>query len=137
MQQNVKEKQARTKEYVDEKRHAKTTNIKVGDEVLVKQKKTNKFTPKFRTQPLIVTQVAGTRITATNPGDSSTITRNISHFKKYQRSSEYHREYISGDEMTDDELGYQPQVPTELQRTELAGRYPRRERTRPKYYVPE
>ena len=114
-QQSVKDKQARTKKYVDEKRHAKTTNIQVGDEVLVKQNKTNKFTPKFNTEPLIVTRVAGTRILATTQNDSSTYHPQCIHFKKFLHPPEYDRE----DEMTDGEPDDQPQVPNGLPMIDL------------------
>ena len=46
-QRNVEIKQAKNKQYVDEKRRAKDSNIQSSDEVLVKQAKTNKFSPQF------------------------------------------------------------------------------------------
>ena len=42
------------------------------------------------------------------------ITRNVSHLKKFLRPSEYDREDVSGQEMTDGEPDDQPQVPNGL-----------------------
>jgi hypothetical protein len=41
--QNDKEQKQRGKQYADSRRHTRTSKLRVGDRVLVRQKKTNKF----------------------------------------------------------------------------------------------
>ena len=79
---DCKIKQSKSKQYADLKRRAKSSDINVGDEVLVKQAKLNKYSPRFNTDPLIVTSIKGTAVTAMRP-DNSTITRNVSYFKSF------------------------------------------------------
>ena len=79
-----KENQDKTKEigkkYADKRRDTKSSNIKVGDTVLVKQKKQNKLSTNFATTPYTVTTVKGTKVVAEN--ENYRITRNMSFFKK-------------------------------------------------------
>ncbi|XP_052777873.1 uncharacterized protein K02A2.6-like [Mya arenaria] len=70
---------AKMKSYADAKRHAKPATFNVGDSVLVKQHKTNKFSTPFDSQPYKITKINGSMITAKR-GDKS-ITRNSSFFK--------------------------------------------------------
>ena len=70
----------RARHYANERRHAKTSNLEVGDKVLLKQRKRNKFTTKFQLEPYTVIERKGTRIVAEN--ERHTITRNASFFKK-------------------------------------------------------
>ena len=72
---------AKSKQYVDARKHTRKSTIKEGDTVLVKQKKKNKYKIMFRLQPYKVINVRYSRITAQR-GDH-VITRNISHFKKF------------------------------------------------------
>ena len=67
------------KTYAD-KKHAKSSTIEIGDTVLVRQKKQNKFTTPYNCVPMTVTGKNGCMITAANAAKS--ITRNISLFKK-------------------------------------------------------
>ena len=53
------------KEHFDRRRNAKVKDIKVGDQVLVKQKKST-TKPPFSPKPLTVTEVVGNRVTATD-----------------------------------------------------------------------
>ncbi|CAB4028603.1 PREDICTED: uncharacterized protein K02A2.6-like, partial [Paramuricea clavata] len=68
------------KRNADKSANAKEVDIKVGDTVLVRQTKKNKWSTRFDPKPYCVTRVKGTMITATRPGHY--ITRNISFFKK-------------------------------------------------------
>ena len=52
------------KHYADNKCHAKTSELKLGDTVLVKQPKRNKFTTTFDSNPLTVVAVKGSMISA-------------------------------------------------------------------------
>ena len=67
------------KEYHDKKHDAKTTVIKVGDQVLVKQKKTT-VKPFYDSKPYRVISVKGTMVTAAR--NNKSITRNVSKFRK-------------------------------------------------------
>ena len=67
------------KEYQDKKRDAKTTVIKVGDQVLVKQKKTT-VKPFYDSKPYQVISVKGTMVTAAR--NNKSVTRNVSKFCK-------------------------------------------------------
>ena len=79
VEQRDKEQRQRMKEYADRRRQSKTTTMNIGDYVLVRQQKHNKFTPIFDPKPLRITKVKGTTITAERPGFA--ITRNQSFFK--------------------------------------------------------
>ena len=70
----------RARDYANGRRHAKSSNLEVGDKVILKQRKRNKFTTKFERQPYTITEQKGTKIVANN--QRHTITRNASFFKK-------------------------------------------------------
>ncbi len=130
----VEKKQQKAKAYFDTKRRVRHSNIVVGTRVLVKQQYRNKLTPPFDPNPLIVTKVNGTMVTAER--NDYVITRNISYFKKYYQNErnrnikETTQTNEEGEEDTGDELlgsNKQP-VPPEPRR------YPVRNRKKPKYY---
>lgn len=64
---------------VNEQNHAKPSNLKLGDTVLVKQDKRDSFDIPFKPTPYEVSDMNGTMITAEN--DEHKITRNSSCFK--------------------------------------------------------
>lgn len=72
--------ETRARDYANERRHAKSSNLEVGDKVILTQRKRNKFTTKFELEPYTVTERKGTKIVANN--QRHTITRNASFFKK-------------------------------------------------------
>ena len=69
------------KNYAEAKRHVSSTDIQVGDTVLVRQPKKNKLTPYYNPKPMQVTAKKGPMLTAKQSGGTH-ITRNSSHFKK-------------------------------------------------------
>ena len=73
---------AKTKgrEYANQRRHAKPSNLQVGDKVVLKQRKRNKFTTKYELEPYTIIEHKGTKIVAEN--QNHTVTRNASFFKK-------------------------------------------------------
>ena len=73
------ESKQKIKSYIDRRYHARDSKIDLGDYVLVKQKKKDKLSSRFDSQPYRITQRRGTMLTGTRPGHS--ITRNIQHFK--------------------------------------------------------
>ena len=58
-------KKLRQKEYFDKRRRAAEKKVKIGDQVLIKQKKTT-TSPPYNPDPLTVTSVTGNQVTATN-----------------------------------------------------------------------
>ena len=68
------------KEYADKCSNAKSTDLSVGDKVLIKQPKQNKISTPFKPEPLQITHKKGSMITAQN--GERTVTRNSSFFKK-------------------------------------------------------
>ena len=78
--------QQRAKEYADTRRNAKASDLKVGDRVLVKQPKVNKFSTPFNPTPLTIISMKGSMVTASHPGGKQ-VTRNTAHFKKLPQST--------------------------------------------------
>ncbi len=74
------------KTYRDSRVHAKTSDIAVGDVVLMKQLRQNKLTSAYNPQPLIVTDRKGSMITASN--SRGPVTRNVSAYKRVNVSPE-------------------------------------------------
>ena len=78
--ENQEQAKQKGKRYADKRRGTKASNIKIGDTVLVKQSKQNKFSTNFAVTPYTVTSIKGSKVVAEN--DNHRITRNISFFKK-------------------------------------------------------
>ena len=76
------------KEYVDKCSNVKSTDLSVGDKVLIKQPKQNKMSTPFRPEPLQITHKKGSMITAQN--GECTVTRNSSFFKKLPSNTPVH-----------------------------------------------
>ena len=71
------------KELADDRKNAKPSTISIGDDVLVKQDKTNKLSTPFDSSPYKVINKKGSMVTAGR--SDKTITRNASHFKKISK----------------------------------------------------
>ena len=67
------------KEYADRRNRAKPHRFSIGDLVLPRQPKRNKFSTPFSAEPFRIIAIKGSMITAVRNG--TTITRNVSHFK--------------------------------------------------------
>ena len=74
---------AKMKAHADQR--AKTSNIRVGDFVLVSQRKQNKLSTRYNPYPFQVTRIKGTMVTARRK--DKYITRNVSHFKVIDNST--------------------------------------------------
>ena len=136
MEQRDKHQRQRMKEYADQRRQSKQTTMKLGDYVLVRQQKINKFTPNFDPKPLRITKVKGTMITAERPGFM--ITRNQSFFKSIPTTTMLSddEEEVEDSDTERQDIGIN-QDNNNLNRDEqpvIEQRYPRRERRRPNYY---
>eukprot|EP00794_Sanderia_malayensis_P011546 gene11546-12741_t len=79
MRERDGEQKRRIKEYADTRRKAAGSTIKPGETVLVKQPKTSKLSTPYNPKAMVVDEVKGSMVTASN--DEKTITRNSSHFK--------------------------------------------------------
>jgi hypothetical protein len=69
----------RMKKNADNKQNVREANIKVGDQVLLKQIKRNKLSLAYEVKPYTVVHLKGSQITATN--DIHTVTRHVNLFK--------------------------------------------------------
>lgn len=76
------EQKARAKCYADMRRGARYSEIDVGDQVLVKQDKTNKLSTTYNPIPHTVISKTGNSTVVENP-DGAQYSRNTSHIKKY------------------------------------------------------
>ena len=72
------------KQYGDEKRHAKETEVAVGDEVLLQQKKHDKLKTAFEPEPCKVFEKLGSQVLIQSPAGVR-YKRNVAHTKKYIR----------------------------------------------------
>ena len=80
------ERKMKMKGYADNKRYVKTSDLQIGDTVLVRRQAGNQGTPAYETEPLQVQYRKCTRVVAKR-ADGSTITRTTAHFKKVPFSS--------------------------------------------------
>ena len=78
--ENDTKSKTKGREYANNRRQAKPSKLKVGDVVILKQRKQDKFTTKFESTPYTVIDCKGTRIVAEN--QKHRVTRNASFFKK-------------------------------------------------------
>ena len=80
VQQNDDQAKKKMKEYADANSKAKQADIRVGDTVLIRQRKENKWSTKFDPSPFRVVRRKGTMITVIRKGKY--VSRNIVFFKK-------------------------------------------------------
>jgi transposase InsO family protein len=78
-------KKMKMKSYADEKRHARESDTKIGDTVIVKQTKHNKLSTPYDPRPYTVQDRKGSMVTARR--GEQTITRNLSKFKRVHPSA--------------------------------------------------
>ena len=76
------EQKAKTKDYADTQRRASHSNVEAGDEVLVKQDKTNKLSTAFNPNPFKVISKSGNSLLIESPAGNQ-YSRNTSHVKRY------------------------------------------------------
>ena len=99
VQRNDRRVKDKMKEYADKKRRAQKSNLKIGDTVLVRQRKQNKFSTRFDSKPWEVVRKKGTMVTACR--DGKYITRSISQFKVIDSSL---KEPDQGEDEDDEDL---------------------------------
>ena len=80
------ENKGKAKLYTDARRNARYSEVEVGDEVLVRQEKTNKFSTPFNPEPFtIVGKTGNSVIVASQKGVQ--YSRNTSHVKKFMQTA--------------------------------------------------
>ena len=126
--------------YADNRRVAKDPIFKIGDQVLVRQPKVNKLTPRFNPKPYRITAIKGTMITARRPNHM--ITRNCSHFKAFSGCSSSDDHFDTEEAYSDDDqIVAENNNEENMQRNEQGEReyrrYPARQRHRPLFYREE
>ena len=94
------------KRHADKRDRAHTSEISIGDIVLVRQRKANKFSTKFDPSPYEVVSIKGTMVTAVR--NEKYITRNVSLFKRIDESMkgpvEEEKSDIGDEERGDDDM---------------------------------
>lgn len=91
------EKKMQMKGYADRKKYVKTSDIQIGDSVLVRKEARNKASSAYEHEPLQVQYRKGTRVVAKRP-DGSVITRTTAHYKKVPfRSAEEAQRWSTGE----------------------------------------
>lgn len=76
------EMKAKAKSYADERRGAQYSSVEVGDQVLVRQDKVNKFTTTFNPTPYAVVDKRGNSVIVESPSGVK-YSRNTTHVRKY------------------------------------------------------
>ena len=136
---------AKQKVYADHRRGATTPIFKVGDQVLVRQRKRNKLTSRFDCRPYKIVAIKGTMTTARRKDHH--ITRICSHFKPFSGTlRETNTESDLESDESDDTMPGNEEVRVEADerlegRDDTADRrerrYPVRRRNRPLFYRDE
>lgn len=83
------EQKGQSKIYADERRHARYSDVKVGDTVLVRQEKTDKLTTPFNATPHKVVSKSGNQVTVETPTGA-----------RYKRNTTFVKRYINTQETT-------------------------------------
>ncbi|CAB4026668.1 Retrovirus-related Pol poly [Paramuricea clavata] len=78
---NEKTRQELNREYANQRRNTRKSDLQVGDYVLVRQEKKNKLTANFNHKPYKVIKKTGSEILAQSK-DGHIVKRNVSHFKR-------------------------------------------------------
>ena len=80
LHKRVADAKAKMKSYADDRRNAKPSDLAPGDTVLVEQRKRNKTTPIYDSEPFLVVNRKGPMVTARR--GQQEVTRNSSYFKR-------------------------------------------------------
>ena len=80
------ENKGKAKLYTDARRNAKYSEVEVGDQVLVRQEKTNKFSTPFNPEPFTIVNKTGNSVIVASPKGAQ-YSRNTSHVKKFMQTA--------------------------------------------------
>ncbi|CAB3999343.1 PREDICTED: uncharacterized protein K02A2.6-like [Paramuricea clavata] len=126
---NEKTRQERNREYANQRRNTRKSDLQVGDYVLVRQEKKNKLTANFNHKPYKVIKKTGSEILAQSK-DGHIVKRNVSHFKRINKP----REEDTDDEGFDYEENSQDNQPSISNENNVAPRRSSRIRRPPNRY---
>ena len=107
---NEEKRQKYNKMYVNDRRNAKKSGIKVGDYVLVKQEKKNKLTANFNQTPYVVVYRNKTVVRAKNK-HGHIIERNVSYFKRIPKPYNEEHNTDDADDLDDNFNNRNPATP--------------------------
>ena len=126
IRENDEKAKKKMKENADKKSGAKERDIQIGDFVLIRQKRRNKFSSNFDPKPYRVVKVKGTAITAMRNGHY--VTRNISFYKRILKKGNM----VDFGEGIENDLNENTIVDPmqNMQENQLPARYPQRNRQR-------
>ncbi|XP_038059532.1 uncharacterized protein K02A2.6-like [Patiria miniata] len=80
------ESKAKAKMYADTRRNTKYSDVQIGDQVLVRQEKTNKLSTPFIPDPFTVVSKTGNSVVVASP-EGAQYSRNTSHVRKFTQSA--------------------------------------------------
>lgn len=128
-----KRKKESGKQYADEKRQAKPSDINVGDEVLIKvMVKENKLSPNFHPKPFKIIERNGSEVTVESVESGQRYKRNVAHVKKIPAKP---KPAEADDTATNNDI-VQPDQPEELLVPDQSEELPaKRIRRKPARYV--
>ncbi|CAB4045072.1 Transposon Tf2-9 poly [Paramuricea clavata] len=126
---NEKTRQERNREYANQRRNTRKSDLQVGDYVLVRQEKKNKLTANFNHKPYKVIKKTGSEMLAQSK-DGHIVKRNVSHFKRINKP----REEDTDDEGFDYEENSQNNQPSISNENNVAPRRSSRIRRPPNRY---
>jgi hypothetical protein len=101
------EQKQKGKDYADQRRNAKESNLEVGDQVLMQQPKRNKLSTRYAENPLVVVDKTGSRVTVETDGGTQYI-RNSAQLRKFERES-----VVDPETEADDDFDVPEPVPLE------------------------
>ena len=84
-----------TTDYADKKRRAQESDLELGDQVLLKQKKDNKLSTRFESVPYNVSGRYGSEVVVTSP-EGVNYMRNVTDVKKYLREAKTTEKQATG-----------------------------------------
>jgi hypothetical protein len=108
----VKTKEKGIKIYADARRHAVESDIKISNQVLLKQDRKDKLTPNLYEEPYDVIERSGNAVTITD-GNHVKYKRNITHVKQYNNTNA---------ELKEDSTSVIPEDATQTQSDESGGK---------------
>ncbi|KAL1447853.1 hypothetical protein WDU94_005575 [Cyamophila willieti] len=76
-------RKSRQKDYADKTRNCQASSLQIGDEVLIKLERKNKYTPDYDPDPFRIVDIRGSLVVVERKGVR--VTRNSSFFKKFHR----------------------------------------------------
>ncbi|XP_064637112.1 uncharacterized protein K02A2.6-like [Lineus longissimus] len=80
------ESKQKGKDYADQRRHAKDSDLNVGDRVLMQQAKKNKLTTRYGEKPLTVVEKTGSKVTVETDGGKQ-YRRNSAHLRRFEEQT--------------------------------------------------